>query len=471
MKKISKLVSIVLTIVFLILMFMIYRLNLVPIKYFLLVGGILLLFVLLFDFKLIRNKTGFISRIIYNVFALILIAISVYAMTYINATYKFMTNLVADNFETITYDVVTNTNSSYNHVGDLYNQEVGYLSSDKNYSLAKIKIRKDVSYKDKKYSSVDEFTNAITEGGIAAIVLEDSYYEMLKEEYIELSSTTRVIKQYKVIVKKENAKQKTKETTEDSFVVYISGIDTYGNITSVSRSDVNILAVVNPKTSKILLVSIPRDYYVQLHGTTGVKDKLTHAGIYGIDTSINTINDLLDTKIDYFVRLNFSTLTKSIDLIDGIDVYSDITFTPYTNKNITIHEGINHMDGETALAFARERYAYSTGDRHRGENQQAIITAMINKMTDKKYITKYKDILASLDGSFETSMTYEEMTNLFKMQMNQGTKWNITSISLDGTGSMQQTYSMGNRNLYVMIPDEDTVEEAKQKIDEILEGK
>ena len=147
--------------------------------------------------------------------------------------------------------------------------------------------------------------------------------------------------------------------------------------------------------------------------------------------------DLLDTKIDYFVRLNFSTLTKSIDLLDGIDVYSDREFTPWTNKNITIQKGMNHMDGETALAFARERHAYESGDRHRGENQQEIITAMINKMTDKNYITKYKDILTSLDGSFETSMRYEEMTNLFKMQINNNIKWNITSISLDGTGSMQ----------------------------------
>ena len=336
---------------------------------------------------------------------------------------------------------------------------------------ARVTDVKDVSYKDKKYSSVDEFTTSIENGAVAGIVVEDSYYQMLKEEYTNLSDT-RVIKQYKVIVKKDNAKkQKVKETTKESFIVYISGIDTYGNISSVSRSDVNILAVVNPKTSQILLVSIPRDYYVQLHGTTGVKDKLTHAGIYGIDTSIDTINDLLDTKIDYFVRLNFSTLTKSIDLLDGIDVYSDREFTPWTNKNITIQKGMNHMDGETALAFARERHAYESGDRHRGENQQEIITAMINKMTDKNYITKYKDILTSLDGSFETSMKYEEMTNLFKMQINNNIKWNITSISLDGTGSMQSTYSMGDRKLYVMVPDDNTVNNAKENINKVLNGK
>lgn len=471
MRKISKLNSLVLTLVFLILMFMIYRLNLVPIKYFLLIGGVLLLFVFLFDFKLIRKKTGTLSRIIYNIFALILIAASIYAMTYINATYKFMTGLVADAFETLTYDVVTNTNSNYNHIGDLYEKNIGYMKTDKNYPLAKIKIRKDIPYTDKNYSSLEKYTTDISEGNIEGIVLEDSYYQMLKEEYQALDNT-RVIKQYKLIVKKENSKkQKIKETAKEPFLIYISGIDTYGNISSVSRSDVNILVAVNPKTSKILLVSIPRDYYVQLHGTTGTKDKLTHAGIYGIDTSIATINDLLDTKIDYFVRLNFSTLTKSIDLLDGIDVYSDRTFTPWTNKKIVIQKGMNHMDGETALAFARERHAYESGDRHRGENQQAIITAMINKMTDANYITKYKDILTSLDGSFETSMRYEEMTNLFKLQINNNIKWNITSISLDGVGSMQKTYSMGDRNLYVMIPDENTINTAKESINNVLNGK
>lgn len=471
MRKISKLNSLVLTLVFLILMFMIYRLNLVPIKYFLLIEGVLLLFVFLFDFKLIRKKTGTLSRIIYNIFALILIAASIYAMTYINATYKFMTGLVADAFETLTYDVVTNTNSNYNHIGDLYEKNIGYMKNDKNYPLAEIKIRKDIPYTDKKYSSLEKYTTDISEGNIEGIVLEDSYYQMLKEEYQALDNT-RVIKQYKVIVKKENSKkQKIKETAKEPFLIYISGIDTYGNISSVSRSDVNILVAVNPKTSKILLVSIPRDYYVQLHGTTGTKDKLTHAGIYGIDTSIATINDLLDTKIDYFVRLNFSTLTKSIDLLDGIDVYSDRTFTPWANKKIVIQKGMNHMDGETALAFARERHAYESGDRHRGENQQAIITAMINKMTDANYITKYKDILTSLDGSFETSMRYEEMTNLFKLQINNNIKWNITSISLDGVGSMQKTYSMGDRNLYVMIPDENTINTAKESINNVLNGK
>lgn len=469
MKKISKLNGLILTIVFLVLMFMIYQLNLLPVRYFLIIGGILLLFVLLFDFKLIRKKTGFISRIIFNLFSIGLIVLCIYLMTYINATNNFLKGVVADNFEEVTYDVITNANGSLSRMGDLYQREMGYLKSDKNYSLVKFKIRQDVKYKEKKYDSVDLFEQAIETGHVDSVVMEDSYYKMLQEEYSDLENNTQIIKQYKIIVKKEKEKKKKKSTSQEAFLVYISGIDTYGNISSVSRSDVNILAAVNPSRQKILLVSIPRDYYVKLHNTTGIKDKLTHSGIYGIDTSMETINDLLDTKIDYFIRLNFSTLTKSIDLLDGVDVYSDKTFTPSANKKITITEGMNHMDGETALAFARERHAYSTGDRHRGENQQAIMTAMIKKMTTPVYITKYKDILTSLDGTFETSMRYEEMTELFKMQIAKKIDWNIESISLDGRGSMAPTYSMGSRNLYVMIPDEETINQAKIKIKEYLE--
>ncbi len=466
MKFISKLNGLILIIVSLILIYMVYSLNLVPFKYFIIIGSIVLLFVLLIFFKLIRKKTGLISRLFFNIVSILFITGQIYVMTYINATHDFINSIAAENFEKVPYDIVVNSNSNIDNVGDLYNKEVSYLKTDKNYPIVKLKIRQDVKYKDKKVNDVDSFIKNISMGNTSGIIIEDSHYELLKEENTDLSTNTKVIKQYKIIVKKD--KKKEQATTEEPFLLYISGIDTYGKISTISRSDVNVLMAVNPNTGKILLVSIPRDYYVQLHNTTGVKDKLTHAGIYGIDTSIKTINDLLDTNIDYYVRINFSTLTKTIDLLDGIDVYSDKAFTPSSNNKIYINEGTNHMDGETALAFARERYAYSSGDRKRGENQQAIITAVIKKMSNIEYITKYKDILKSLEGTFETDMEYKEMTNIFKMQIGKKIDWQIESISLDGKGSNEPTYSMGSRNLYVMIPDEETVDVAKEKLNEYL---
>lgn len=466
MKTIGKILSFILMALFIITMYLVYRLNVLPLKYFLIVGIVLLLVIFILCFKLIRKKTKFFSRIFFSVVAIIFIGVIYYILTYINATYDFMNSMVLNNFETITYDVVIPNSSNIEKVKELKNSSISYLESDSNYSKAKLLLRKDINYQENPCKNINSIISSFENS--KALFIEDSYYNLLKEEY-DFVKDTKVIKAYKLIVKKD--KKTNSSTTSKPFIIYISGIDTYGKISSVSRSDVNIVAVVNPTLEKILLVSIPRDYYVKLHNTNGYNDKLTHAGIYGIDMSVNTIEDLLDINIDYYLRLNFSTLTKSIDLLDGVDVYSDITFNPTTNPDLTIYQGLNHMNGEEALAFARERYAYQTGDRHRGENQQAIIEAVIKKLSNPKNITKYKDILNSLDGTFETDMSYKDITNLVKLQISKNIDWNVTSISLDGKGSMMPTYSMGERKLYVMIPDEETVVNVKNKISKYMESK
>ena len=466
MKLIGKILSFILMALFIITMYLVYRLNVLPLKYFLIVGIVLLLVIFILCFKLIRKKTKFFSRIFFSVVAIIFIGVIYYILTYINATYDFMNSMVLNNFETITYDVVVPNSSNIEKVKELKNSSISYLESDSNYSKAKLLLRKDINYQENSCKNINGIISSFENS--KALFIEDSYYNLLKEEY-DFVKDTKVIKTYKLIVKKD--KKTNSSTTSKPFIIYTSGIDTYGKISSVSRSDVNIVAVVNPALEKILLVSIPRDYYVKLHNTNGYNDKLTHAGIYGIDMSVNTIEDLLDINIDYYLRLNFSTLTKSIDLLDGVDVYSDITFNPTTNPSLTIYQGLNHMNGEEALAFARERYAYQTGDRHRGENQQAIIEAVIKKLSNPKNITKYKDILNSLDGTFETDMSYKDITNLVKLQISKNIDWNVTSISLEGKGSMMPTYSMGERKLYVMIPDEETVVNAKNKISKYMESK
>lgn len=469
MRFIGKIFSLALTILFLITMYLIYRLNILPIKYLLGMGSILLLIVLILDIKLIKKGTKTGKRFFYIFISGIFIGGIVYLLTYINATYDFMNNMVFDKLETITYDVIVDKNSSYEKIGDLSNLSIGYLNNDKNYSKMKLFIRKDIKYNGVEYKDINNMINSLSLENICSIVLEDSYYDAIKEEYDYIRDNTKVIKKYKLIVKKEKEKEKQTVNTDKPFIIYISGIDTYGKITSVSRSDVNIVAVVNPNKGKILLLSIPRDYYVNLH-SNNEKDKLTHAGLYGIDESKNTIRDLLDIDINYYLRINFSTLTKCIDLLGGVDVYSDMTFNPTAKPSLTIKEGINHMDGEMALAFARERYQYRTGDRHRGQNQQAIITAVIKKLSNPSIITKYKGLLNSLDGSFETNMDYKNITNLVKMQLDKNIDWDVESISLDGDGSMMSTYSMGERKLYVMIPDEETIKTAKEKIEITLSG-
>ncbi len=256
---------------------------------------------------------------------------------------------------------------------------------------------------------------------------------------------------------------------DQSIIVYISGSDSRSSVSDPNaRSDVNILAVVNPTTGKILLVSIPRDYYVQLHGTTGLRDKLTHAGIYGIDMSRQTLEDLLDIKVDYTVKVGFDALETIVDAIGGIDITSDQDLIPRTNKACHIILGTQHVNGTCALAFSRERYAYATGDRHRGENQQQVISKIIEKVISPAYLLKFPEILRAADGLFETSFAYSEILDILKFQLLSGPNWKIESISLDGTGSMQPTYSIPGQSLYVMIPNDASVASAKEKITQSL---
>lgn len=255
-------------------------------------------------------------------------------------------------------------------------------------------------------------------------------------------------------------------------VVYISGSDSRTSVQDTSaRSDVNILAVINPTTGKVLLVSTPRDYYVQLHGTTGLRDKLTHAGIYGIDMSRQTIEDLLNVKVDKTVKVSFDALKAIVDAIDGIDIYSDQNFTASTNKSCSFITGTQHVNGTCALAFSRERYSYATGDRHRGQNQQQVISKILEKATTPAYLLRLPEILRAADGLFETSFTYSEILDMIKFQLFSGPSWNVESISLDGTGSMQPTYSMPGQSLYVMIPNDATIATAQAKITQYLKTK
>ncbi len=261
----------------------------------------------------------------------------------------------------------------------------------------------------------------------------------------------------------------TKTATADvtkPFVLYISGIDTYGDVSKTSRSDVNILVAVNPKTHQVLLVNTPRDYYVQLNGTTGTKDKLTHAGIYGVDTSVKTLQDLYNIGINYNIRINFTSLEKLVDAMGGVDVQSEYNFSSGGFNFVT---GTNHVNGTQTLAFSRERHSFEGGDRTRGQNQMKVITAIIAKMTQPSNALKAGELVAALQGVFETNMASSDITALIRNQLDTMAKWTVTSTSVDGTGSSQPTYSMGAQRLYVMIPDEASLNSARQQLKATLQ--
>lgn len=262
--------------------------------------------------------------------------------------------------------------------------------------------------------------------------------------------------------------------TKEPFVVYLSGVDTRGDLTDKARSDVNIIAAVNPVTKQVVLINTPRDYYVDLAGTNS-KDKLTHAGLYGVQTSMDTLGNLYGVDVQHYIRINFAGFINVIDALGGVDVYSDQAFTsvgsPGYYDPTTFVEGWNHLDGKAALAFARERHAFKTGDVQRGINQMKVIDAMLNKIKSPALLMGFTKILDAVSDSFVTSLSQNQISALVRMQLSDFAEWNIERYTVTGTsGSSTKCYSAKGQKLYVMKPDEASVAKAKEMIAAVLGG-
>ncbi|MEE3342812.1 MAG: LCP family protein [Bacilli bacterium] len=462
---INKLLLILLYISNILFIYNIYKLNILSNTYL----SIIIIFTIILSsiITIISLKdTNKLLKIILNIITIILIIVYIVIISYIINTKNYISGITVNNKNYKTYQVLVLKDGSINNINKLKGKNIGFLTIDTSLDDSISTLKKKIILNNKEYNDIESLSNNLSNKKIDAISIDKSYIESLKENKSKVLNDTKVIYTYKVYIK--NKVTNTNKVDNKPFILYISGSDSRGSVKAIARSDVNIIAVVNPNTHKILLVSIPRDYYVQLHGTTGVKDKLTHAGVYGINKSITTIEDLLDINIDRYVKVSFATVIKSVDLLDGIDIYSDKSFVPWTNKKCYFKQGLQHVDGTCALAFARERKTYTEGDRHRGENQEQVISKIIEKLSNPKYLLKYNEILNKTKDSFETSMSYEEITSLIKDELNSLAKWQIETYNLDGTGAMLPTYSMGSQNLYVMIPDENTITTAKQKIGEYL---
>ena len=256
--------------------------------------------------------------------------------------------------------------------------------------------------------------------------------------------------------------------TKDTFSIYISGIDVFGPVATKSRSDVNIIATINPKTKQILLTNTPRDYYVQIPEVSGEgKDKLTHAGIYGVDKSMATLGELYGIDIPFYARVNFTSLITMVDSMGGIDVDSEYACTTYAGE---VQKGINHFDGEQALAFARERYSLEGGDNQRGKNQMAVIQAMFKKMITPEMLMKAPTMISEISDSVETNMSMDQIQKLIQSQLSSGGSWTIKSVAAEGTGDSQYCYSMPGTALYVMQPNMESVENIKALMQSVQNG-
>ena len=459
-----KYLAISLGVISIIVLWLVYFINVLPMEYFIVLCFLLLIIdviviALLLSFGTIKNILG-------GFFSLLLIVAMIVGINYELNTLDFFKQFGFNEYKTENYGIYVLKSSNYENIVDLENKSIGHLDLKKNTGLNKMvdKIAKKIEFKSKTYDDIYSMVSDLIGKKIEGIILEEAQVEILKEEnyneYELLKSIYGDAIELSIKKKKSNI-----DITKDSYNIYISGIDTYGNITNVSRSDVNILATVNPVKKEILLTNIPRDYYVKLHSFNEY-DKLTHAGIYGIDESISTIEDLLDTKINYYVKVNFTSLIDIVDALDGIVVNSNYSFT--TVDGYSFKKGNNYLDGKEALSFARERKAFKEGDRIRGENQQLILTSIINKATSTKIITNYTEILKAVKGKFITNIKDEEITKLIKMQFRDGQAWNIKSISVNGVDSYDYVYSYKKNKLYVMRPIQETVDNAKGKIKDVM---
>lgn len=451
--------------------------GLIPEKYLILGGGVLLLFTILIGYlvwKLHHTIRFFMGTLL----AIVLTAVMAVASVYLYRTTSTLNAISGIRTEVANVAVYVRAEDSAQSVNDAADYRFGFLQNlDRENAvkvLGELEDELDIHLSTLEFEGLTQLASGLKNDEVQAIVLNQAYLDILTEMegYESFASDIREISVKKIEQKSEEKEVIHAEKTTSGknqgmlFTIYISGIDTRENVIANSRSDVNILACVNTATRQVLLLSTPRDYFIPLSISGGVPDKLTHAGIYGVDVSKDTLAMLYDTTINYYFRINFSGFEAIIDALGGIEVNSDYEFDSMNIQGYHFNQGINHLNGEEALIFSRERYAFSEGDRQRGRNQMAVITGVIKKALSPDLLKNYSSVMAGIEGSFETDMPYSIISSLVKEQLSQGGDWNVVSYSVDGTGDTQVPYSM-SVGAYVMVPDYATVDKAKELIAQV----
>lgn len=329
------------------------------------------------------------------------------------------------------------------------------------------------------FMDTSTLVDALYAGEVQAIVFNEAFINSVEDQYKTFSKDTRKLVQHEIETKVEEQTYEDTDVTTKSFNVYLSGIDLYGKISQTSRSDVNIIATVNPLTKKILLTSTPRDYYVPLYGekgksvSGGMPDKLTHAGIYGVDCSINTLEKLYGIDIDYYVRVNFTSVKKIVDILGGVEVYSDYDFISDWGPNgagthYKFKKGYNKVNGKKALAFCRERHHFANGDYQRGRDHQHMIEAVLNKVLSPAILKDFSSLLKETKKMFQTSMSTKKIVSLCNMQLSDMATWKISYANAEGTEAKKTTYSIQSTPLYVCEPNYTSVNKITKRIKKVM---
>ena len=454
--------------------------KMIPTIYMLIIG--IVLAVIAAIIWLLVWHTRYTGRFIGGtVLAVIMIAILAFGGFYINKTRSAISNISGETTEVTQMAVYVKSDDAADSVEATAGYTYGILSSldreNTDGAVAHLNSQFGTEVQTKEYAGLTELADGILNGEVNAMLLNSGYLSVYEDMdgYTDFSTKIKEVGTVEVESTIQSAEESTPVepiTTANGgkvYTIYLSGIDTRGEMTAKSRSDVNIIATVNTDTHEILLVSTPRDYFVPLSISGGAPDKLTHAGIYGIDVCMDTLGMLYDIDINYYFRINFGGFVKVIDALGGITVNSDYDFDSKNILGYHFNKGENYVNGEQALIFARERYAFQEGDRQRGKNQMEVIRGVVKKALSPEILTSYSSILSSLDGCFGTNITYEEIAQILQQQLTNGGDWTIVSYSVNGTGATEKPYSMSQK-AYVMVPDYNTVDKAKSLMEKVRNG-
>lgn len=482
--KVSKVLSILLSVVLVIssfyLLYQVIRLNVLPSKFLfpLTIGVVVLdaIFILL----LIYFSKNVVSKIVCIALTLFICVASCMGGYYISKTQNVLSSItnVAKHAKN-TVSVIVKESSSIKNKSQLNGVSVGSLRLNEQGSK---KVLKELSSEgivlnQTEYDSMTALLEAFYNGEVDSIIINESSRSQIldMEAYSNFDSNTRVVYQTSYKVKNNDSATSVSDITSKPFNVLISGSDTRGGFDENGRSDVIMIATVNPKTHTILLTSVPRDFYVTTACDAGdgcmqgALDKITHTGIHGTNTTKRTVEQLLGIEINYTFKVGFDTVTELVDVLGGVDVYVEPGYATTTSE-FSVHEGVNHLNAQQALAFARERYSYTEGDRQRTKNQQQVLMGIVKEATKPSVITNYAAIMDTMANTFSTTMSNAEITDLIKYQLNNNPTWKMEQYMVDGTGDTLMCAELGDA-ASVMVPDQSTVKMAKDKINAVLAGK
>jgi len=473
--------SILLVVASFYLLYQLIKINVLPTKLLFLITIVFVLLDAIFALLLCYYTRAFVSKIICVVITLVLIFGSCMGGYYISKTGSLLTNITnVTKHAKNTVSVVVKKSSDIKNKSQLNGLSVGTLRTigTQGSSKALKELSKDgIVMNQSEYDSLSAMLEAFYNGEVDSIIINESSRSQIldMESYADFDNNTRVVYQTSYKVENTDKAYAVSDITSKPFNILISGSDTRGGFDENGRSDVIMVATVNPKTSTILLTSVPRDFYVTTACDAadgcmqGALDKITHTGIHGTNTTKRTVEQLLGVEINYTFKVGFDTVTDLVDALGGVDVYVEPGYAVSTST-FSVHEGVNHLNGHDALEYARERYAYTEGDRQRTKNQQQVLMGIVNEATKPSVITKYASIMDAMANTFSTTMSNEEISDLIKHQINNNPKWKMEQYMVDGTGDTLMCAELGDA-ASVMVPDQSTVKIAKDKINAILAGK